>query len=44
MTYKRNSTLLETIKLLFDQTLPPEKVLIVDNDPDQGAKIVLDTL
>ncbi len=43
MTYKRNSTLLETIKLLFDQTLPPEKILIVDNDPNQGAKIVLDS-
>ena len=37
MTYKRPSILLETINKLFDQTFPPQVVLIVDNDPDKSA-------
>ena len=42
MTYKRSAILLETINKLFEQTFPPEVVLIVDNDPDKGALCVVD--
>ncbi len=37
MTYQRPETLLQTIQALFNQTLPPQKVLIVDNDPARSA-------
>jgi GT2 family glycosyltransferase len=37
MTYKRPAILLDTINKLFNQTFPPEVVLIVDNDPDKSA-------
>ena len=40
MTFQRNQTLESTIAVLLKQTLPPEKILIVDNDPQQGAKSV----
>ncbi len=43
MTYRRNETLANTLKLLFDQTCPPQKILIVDNDPDKGAKVILNS-
>ncbi len=44
MTYQRNDTLEETIDTILRQTYPPEKVLIVDNDPYQGAKVVSEKL
>ena len=31
MTYERESILMDTIKSVFSQTFPPEKILIVDN-------------
>ncbi|PWA04858.1 glycosyltransferase [Flavobacterium psychrotolerans] len=31
MTYERESILLDTIQRIFSQTVPPEKILIVDN-------------
>lgn len=37
MTYKRPVILLETIEKMFNQTFPPEVVLIIDNDPDKSA-------
>lgn len=42
MTYQRNETLISTVRVLLQQTYPPEKILIVDNDPNGGAKAVLD--
>jgi glycosyltransferase involved in cell wall biosynthesis len=38
MTYKRTDTLSNTIHKLFQQTYPPQKVLIIDNDSEQSAK------
>jgi len=40
MTYQRPAILQETVKALFAQSLPPSKVLIVDNDLGQSAKAV----
>lgn len=42
MTYRRPEILAETIRKLFSQTSPPEKILIVDNDPEQSAFVVKD--
>jgi GT2 family glycosyltransferase len=44
MTYQRNSTLESTIHDLLEQTFPPQKILIIDNDPDQGASVVAEKL
>ena len=44
MTYRRNDTLESTVKQLFEQTFPPQKVIIIDNDPDEGARIVAEKL
>ena len=41
MTYQRVSTLEATINALLNQTYPPQKILIVDNDPDKSAEMVL---
>ncbi|MGE0929689.1 glycosyltransferase [Peijinzhouia sedimentorum] len=40
MTYKREEILQKTIEKLLAQSLPPSKILIVDNDPDCSAKLV----
>ena len=40
MTYKREEILEETIGQLLAQSLPPSKILIVDNDPDCSAKAI----
>ncbi len=42
MTYKRPDQLKKTIEKLFEQTIVPEKVLIVDNDSSKEGKIVAD--
>jgi len=42
MTFQRNETLESTIKIILEQSVSPQKVVIVDNDPAQGAKIVAD--
>lgn len=44
MTFQRNVSLEKTILQLFDQTYPPEKVLIIDNDPAKGASLVANNL
>jgi len=44
MTYQRNSTLEETINIILEQTFPPQKILILDNDPSGGAKSVVEKL
>jgi len=44
MTYKRSGILSNTISNLFQQTYPPEKVLIIDNDPEQSAHSVFQQL
>lgn len=38
MTFRRTEVLKDTISKLFSQTLPPEKILIVDNDPANSAE------
>jgi GT2 family glycosyltransferase len=38
MTYRRPEILKNTIQILLDQSLPPTKILIVDNDPDKSAE------
>ncbi len=40
MTYKREEILKETIEHLLAQSLPPSKILIVDNDPNCSAKLI----
>jgi GT2 family glycosyltransferase len=42
MTYKRSEIALNTIKSLLNQTLPPEKILIIDNDPECSARHIAD--
>ena len=42
MTYRRKDTLTDTIHKVFQQTFPPEKILVVDNDPEQTASFVAD--
>jgi GT2 family glycosyltransferase len=44
ITYKRPKVLVQTIQSIFKQTLVPEKLLIVDNDPEQSAQSVLSEL
>jgi GT2 family glycosyltransferase len=44
MTYKRVSVLESTIEKLFKQSLPPVKVLIIDNDPEKSASVLVDKL
>ena len=38
MTYKRPAILEDTIQKLFNQSVPPLKILIVDNDPEKSAE------
>ncbi len=40
ITYKRPEILKKTIDLLFSQTMPPKKILIVDNDIEETARQV----
>ncbi len=42
MTYKRPEIAINTIKSLLNQTLPPEKLLIIDNDPECSARHIAD--
>ena len=44
MTFQRNSILEQTILQLFDQSYPPQKVLVIDNDPLQLAQEVAEKL
>jgi len=44
ITFKRPSILKETVQGLFRQTMPPSKVLIVDNDVEGSSKRVIDDL
>lgn len=44
ITYKRPKVLLQTIQSIFKQTIVPEKLLIVDNDPEQSAFSILTEL
>ncbi len=44
MTYQRNATLESTIHTLLDQTFPPHKILIIDNDPEKVAKLIADKM
>lgn len=37
MTYKRPTILADTINRLLEQSIPPNEILIIDNDPDQSA-------
>jgi GT2 family glycosyltransferase len=44
ITYKRPQVLVQTIQSIFEQTIAPVKLLIVDNDTEQSGKTVLDEL
>lgn len=44
ITFNRPSILKETVQELFRQTMPPSKVLIVDNDVEGSSRSVLDEL
>lgn len=44
MTYKRVSVLESTLEKLFIQSFPPEKVIIIDNDPEQSAAFLVEKL
>jgi GT2 family glycosyltransferase len=44
MTYKRQGIAKQTIEALFNQTVPPAKVLIIDNDELQSGKIIQEQL
>ena len=44
MTYKRPMIAKETILKLFEQTVPPQKVVVIDNDEFQSGKILLEQL
>jgi GT2 family glycosyltransferase len=44
MTYKRQVVAKQTIEALFNQTVSPEKVLIIDNDELQSGKIIQEQL
>ena len=41
ITFRRTEILLKTIKDLCAQSQPPSKILVVDNDPEGSAQIVL---
>ncbi len=40
ITYQRSEILVHTVEKLFQQSYPPEKILIIDNDPEQSASFV----
>lgn len=42
MTFRRNEALTATIHKLLQQSVAPENILIVDNDPEEGARQVYD--
>jgi GT2 family glycosyltransferase len=44
ITYKRPQVLVQTIQSIFEQTIAPVKLLIVDNDTEQSGKTALDEL
>lgn len=44
MTYHRPETLGKTIVSLLGQTVQPEKILIIDNDPSRSAKAAVEKL
>jgi GT2 family glycosyltransferase len=44
MTFQRNLILEQTILQLFDQSYPPQKVLVIDNDPLQLAQEIAEKL
>lgn len=44
ITYKRKDILKETIFKIFSQTFPPEKLLIVDNSPDDNTELMISKL
>lgn len=41
MTYQRVSTLESTINSLLKQSYPPQKILIIDNDPAKSAAVLV---
>ncbi|HMO33793.1 MAG TPA: glycosyltransferase [Lacibacter sp.] len=40
ITYKRPETAATTIRALFQQTRPPDEVVVIDNDPAQSASVL----
>ena len=44
MTYNRGSILESTITQIFEQTFPPEKILVIDNSSDNITKNLIENL
>jgi glycosyltransferase involved in cell wall biosynthesis len=44
MTYEREAILSQTISKIFDQTLPPEEILIIDNSESDKTKMLIESL
>ncbi len=44
MTYERESILLNTIQTIFSQTIPPEKILIIDNSTSHNTENLINNL
>ncbi|MCH7412392.1 glycosyltransferase [Belliella sp. R4-6] len=44
ITYNRSKILLETIEKVFSQSLPPEKLWVIDNSEDKETKDLIATL
>src|SRR5687768_7215833 len=44
MTYERSDLLLSTIKTIFDQTISPKKLLIIDNSKSDKTEILIKQL
>ncbi len=43
ITYRRPLILKNTINLLFSQTITPHKILIIDNDPEESSKYLIES-
>jgi GT2 family glycosyltransferase len=43
MTYRRPDLLRDTVQKIKEQTVAPQKILVIDNDPGQSAKIICES-
>lgn len=43
-TFRRNEALKRAVKSVFEQSVRPDEIIIVDNSPEAGAKAMIDAL
>ncbi|MFP4519012.1 MAG: glycosyltransferase family 2 protein [Oceanicaulis sp.] len=43
-TFRRNDSLARALRSVFAQSLTPDEIVVADNDPDAGARPVVETL